>query len=145
MYVDDISIFARTAAAAAIIRDAIIADLQNAGFTVNFEKSQLIPTQALRALGWTIDTNEHRFVALEDRQRRITALLEGTATAQTMDVRELAAVAGTKMFPAHQCGVGTKYCRNLFLGHGTLWWPAYKQSLPKVWWGRIVDAQRSLW
>ena len=94
MYVDDISIFARTAAAAATIRDAIIEDLQNAGFTVNFEKSQLEPTQTLRALGWIIDTKEHRFVALEDRQQRITTMLMETATAQVVDVRELAAVAG---------------------------------------------------
>lgn len=94
-YVDDISIFARTREEACAVRDAIIADIEASGFVINYDKSQLEPTQQLKALGWTINTATHTFDALPLRQAKIACLLRDIENGPAeIGAKELAGAAG---------------------------------------------------
>ena len=94
VYIDD-GIFGSprklvTAYACLQIRD----DLENAGFTINEEKSHLYPTQVGRWLGFIIDTVDFQFKVPEDKLSKLITLLAIEVRQEKTSARKIAKIAG---------------------------------------------------
>lgn len=102
----------------------ITTDLSNAGFTLNFEKSQLSPTQLGKWLGFVIDTNEFKLFVPEDKIARLKKVIYNITTKNLVSAREISKVAGMIMSMKPAIGPLTQLLtRNMyhFIDEKLLW------------------------
>ena len=69
-------------------------DLENAGLTINEEKSHLIPAMTCKWLGFLIDTQMFKLTVPEDKILNLKQLLTSLIASRCCSARELSRVAG---------------------------------------------------
>jgi hypothetical protein len=96
-YLDDMGFAARTRAAALTLVASVLCDLENLGFVVNFDKSVLDPAQAVKLLGFIVDTVKQQFRVTDSRRNKLLAALNDLVAAPRIQTRRLLGVAGQLM------------------------------------------------
>jgi hypothetical protein len=103
LYLDDGIIIADTPQQAKQFASRIKADLEAAGFIINVEKSQWVPTQQLQWLGFKLDSASNTFEIPADKLYRLkTAIFRAMLCSRNCTARGLSKVVGkvTSMFHA---------------------------------------------
>ena len=100
IYIDDILIIAHTCQEAYLARDSTIFLLQNLGFTINFKKSELTPSQKMEYLGVVIDSNSMTLSIPEAKARKIKEEWFTLLKTKNVTVREASRVIGKLMSTA---------------------------------------------
>ena len=100
IYTDDILIIAHTCQEAYLAQDSTIFLLQNLGFTINFKKSELTPSQKMEYLGVVIDSNSMTLSIPEARARKIKEECFTLFKTKNVTVREVSRVIGKLMSTA---------------------------------------------
>ena len=93
-YLDDLLLIGRTLEEALMARDSVLFLLQVLGFTINWEKSVLQPTQVMEFLGMKIDSQKMEISLPEEKLTALKDLCKQTLKAKTLSVRELASLIG---------------------------------------------------
>ena len=72
----------------------LIRTLGKAGFLVNFEKSQLIPSQRIEVLGFVVDSRSESICLTEKKQRSLVKLFSEALTLKVVSIRKFAKYIG---------------------------------------------------
>ena len=94
IYLDDMLIAAKSRREALQARDSILFLLENLGFTINREKSVLIPVHILDFLGMTVNSLEMTITLPEEKVLNITSLCQKTLNAEKVSLRDMSKVIG---------------------------------------------------
>ena len=89
---------------ACIIRE----DLENAGFTINEEKSRLYPMQVGKWLGFIIDTRAYQFAVPKTKIEKLCQLVGKEKAQKHTTARRVAKIAGRVIFMGPAIGPLTR-------------------------------------
>lgn len=93
-FLDDLLLRAPTRVQAARDVSRALSVLSQAGFVVNYPKSQLIPVQRLEHLGLILDTKQFTISLSMERQKKLSQTLNKFLRSETADVLVLASLLG---------------------------------------------------
>ena len=94
MYLDDILLVGVSPAQVQKQIKSMVDDLQNAGMTINTKKSQLLPSQQVEHLGFTINFKDGVLQVPEDKLKSIRREMGKLLTHSFMSCRKMAAILG---------------------------------------------------
>ena len=94
IYLDDMLILSDSYEEAIRARDAVIFILQNLGFTINWEKSVIIPTTTLEFLGFILDSINMEIGLSPEKAKSLISLCRRTMSLEQIPLRELASLIG---------------------------------------------------
>jgi transcriptional regulator of met regulon len=77
--------------------DKMLEDLENSGMVVNVKKSQLVPTQQVDHLGFTVDFHRVTLQVPQENLKAIRKELGKLVTHKEMSCRKMAAILGATM------------------------------------------------
>ena len=95
LYLDDFLILGSTYQEAQSHTAMAVSLLESLGFTVNLEKSCLIPTKIITFLGFVIDSNVEALSLSQEKVVRVKSLCLKAKVSRTMPARQIASVLGT--------------------------------------------------
>lgn len=120
-YIDDLLFAASSMEEALHVRDIVLADLARYGLLLNADKAQLTPAQAVRFLGYTIDTSgpEVRLYVPEDKLDKIVkdvdTLIESVEKGRPqISGYDLASLLGKVLATSHAYAPARLVTRELF-------------------------------
>ena len=90
-----------------------VALLQALGFTIDPDKSQLIPTQKMTFLGFVIDSMEMTLKLTENKQNKIFTLREEVIKSKVQSIKKTASLLGNITTSFETVPWGPQYCRNV--------------------------------
>ncbi|XP_068136523.1 tyrosine-protein kinase RYK isoform X1 [Hyperolius riggenbachi] len=93
-YLDDLLIVARTLVDLEEHRQTVLKQLQQAGWIVSKDKSQLTPTQNILFLGFIIDSVQQRILLPQEKVQKIMSEVEKFNTFQTIKIRQIMQLLG---------------------------------------------------
>lgn len=93
-YIDDLLFAAPSKEAAEEMVQLVLETLKEAGFSVNFEKSDLVPKTEVRWLGVVIDSVARTFTISDQRLKKLELLMRQAVARAAASARERAAIAG---------------------------------------------------
>ena len=105
-YIDDNLLLASTPGELDHTIQSTINLLERLGFTLNYEKSMLMPCQQIRYLGFTIDSNHMKITLAEEKASVIVDECKKLHAAKTAKIRDVAKVIGiiVASFPGVEFG-----------------------------------------
>ena len=95
LYLDDFLILGSTYQEAQSRTALAVFLLESLGFTVNLEKSCLIPTQIIKFLGFVIDSTVEALSLTQEKVVKVKSLCLKAKVTRTMPARQIASVLGT--------------------------------------------------
>ena len=95
LYLDDFLILGSTYQEAQSHTAMAVSLLESLGFTVNLEKSCLIPTQIITFLGFVINSTVEALSLPQEKVVKVTSLCMKAKVTRTMPARQIASVLGT--------------------------------------------------
>ena len=95
LYLDDFLILGSTYQEAQSHTAMAVSLLESLGFTVNLEKSCLIPTQIITFLGFVINSTVEALSLPQEKVVKVTSLCLKAKVTRTMPARQIASVLGT--------------------------------------------------
>ena len=95
LYLDDFLILGSTYPEAQSHTAMAVSLLESVGFTVNLEKSCLIPTQIITFLGFVIDSTVEALSLPQEKVAKVKFLCLKTKVSRTIPARQIASVLGT--------------------------------------------------
>ena len=95
LYLDDFLILGSTYQEAQSHTAMAVSLLESLGFTVNLEKSCLIPTQIITFLGFVINSTVEALSLPQEKVAKVTSLCLKAKVTRTMPARQIASVLGT--------------------------------------------------
>ena len=95
LYLDDFLILASTYQEAQSHTAIAVSLLESLGFTVNLEKSCLIPTQIITFLGFVIESTAETLSLPQEKVVKVKSLCLNAKVTRTMPARQIASVPGT--------------------------------------------------
>jgi hypothetical protein len=94
VYLDDILLVANSPQMVQRQLEKMLEDLKNSGIVVNLKKSQLIPTQEVAHLGFTVDFRQGTLQVPQEKLKAIKKELGKLLTHSEMSCRKMAAILG---------------------------------------------------
>jgi hypothetical protein len=94
IYLDDILVVGSSPHAVQKHLDLMLTDLELSGMVVNKKKSQLVPTQQVEHLGFTVDLKTGTLQVPQEKMKAIRRQLGKLLTHQEMSSRKMAAILG---------------------------------------------------
>ena len=100
VYLDDWLIRASSRAQAQLHSDLVIRVLQHLGWIINFEKSELVPSQTFDFIGMQFNTRTHTVAPLPKMRLKVSNTLDHWRTRTTVTARDLHRLLGILSFMA---------------------------------------------
>ena len=94
IYLDDMLLMAESPHQLIESRNTTLFLLQNLGFVINWEKSQLIPCQQIEFLGFQINTQTMMFLLPQEKVQKIKDMCTHILNSTNITVREVAKLTG---------------------------------------------------
>jgi hypothetical protein len=123
-YIDDLLILAKTKEEARAHTKEVLELLIALGWTINWKKSRLEPSQTQDFLGMTIESHNMLFKVPRDMKKGIRKELESISTNKEIKLRDLARLLGklnfieTAILPTRMMTWGMLRCKNSQLTNG---------------------------
>jgi hypothetical protein len=95
VYLDDILLVSSSVPLLEKQRDILLADLENSGLVVNTQKSELLPTQVVRHLGFILNLRDGLVQVPSEKLKALSKDLGKICTNQAMSCRKVSAILGS--------------------------------------------------
>lgn len=112
-YLDDTLIIGRDYNECLKFRDIALSLFRKLGFTINRDKSQLIPSQMVRYLGFEINSSTMRLILPEEKRQRIVTKCQAAIKSKNMSIQNVAELVGTLIAAVPAIKYGLLYTRQL--------------------------------
>lgn len=112
-YLDDILIFGNNYDECMTNMEKIISLLQKLGFTVNREKSQLLPSKIVRYLGFMINSGNMLLSLPEEKKVSLSEKCAAVIKSKQITIRKLAELIGSLIAAVPATRYGLLYTRQL--------------------------------
>lgn len=112
-YLDDMLVLGRAYDECMSSLRKVMSLLETLGFKINVEKSQLIPSQVVRYLGFIINSSTMTLSLPEEKCNRVISKCDKTVNSSQITIRELAELIGTLIAAAPATKYGMLYTKQL--------------------------------
>ena len=113
MYIDDMILMDRCKEKLVEKTNYTVSFLQKLGFKINFEKSELCPSNKIRHLGFIINSSDMVMQLPQDKHSKIASLCEQTLTNPKLSIRKAAELIGLLISACKGTKLGKLFYRDL--------------------------------
>lgn len=113
IYLDDILCIEKTYESCKHNTQSIIKFLESLGYVINYKKSNLIPSQQCKYLGFIVNSNDFVLELTEKKKDKLQLMIKKFKEGDTYIIRDFAKLLGSLVAACPAVSYGTVYCKRM--------------------------------